>query len=174
MPDAPKDAQEAQAKECAGTGALSGERGNAAGCGGGDAVLTLEERHILGRIRAIQHEAQPIKEAIRKLESSDPRHPELTQLRQSLEALRSERAGLEERRIQAARERIGSAPDGTGAGAVCAQSNAVPRALCDRKDRFRLAAAAASVGKFKGCRDVAGSPANPRPCLLSGRPPETL
>jgi hypothetical protein len=106
MPDEPKAPPKAQSNGCGCCGTSPREEPNALGCSGGDTVLTLEEQHILGRIRAIQQEAQQLKEAIRKLESADARHPDLTMLRQSLEALRTEREVLEERRILAARERM--------------------------------------------------------------------
>jgi hypothetical protein len=106
MRQKPEDEQGAQPGICGCCAADPGEQREASGCAGGQTVLTLEEQHILARIREIQQEGQRLKEAIRSLESTREEHPDLAKLQGDLEALRKERAVLEDRRILAARERM--------------------------------------------------------------------
>jgi hypothetical protein len=69
-------------------------------------VLTVEEQHILARIREIQQEAQHLKEAMRSPQSAGGEHPDQARMQRDLDALRKERTLLEDRRILAARERM--------------------------------------------------------------------
>jgi hypothetical protein len=106
MRQKPEDGQGAQSGICGCCAPDSGEQGDASGCTGGQTVLTLEEQHILARIRELQQEGQRLKEAIRNLASARGEHPDLAKLQGDLDALREERAVLEERRVLAARERM--------------------------------------------------------------------
>jgi hypothetical protein len=82
------------------------EQSDATGCAAGQTVLTVEEQHILARIREIQQEAQHLKEAMRGPQSAGGEHPDRAKMERDLDALRRERTLLEDRRILAARERM--------------------------------------------------------------------
>jgi hypothetical protein len=92
---------------------------NGCGCGGGDqgkepttcggsiTIPTLEEQHILAKIREVQDESRRIKKAIGALEDLPESSPaDLKVLRDQLQALRQQRANLEDQRVRAVQERM--------------------------------------------------------------------
>ncbi len=76
-------------------------------CGGSITIPTLEEQHILAKIREIQEESHRIKKAIGALEDLPESPPaDLNALRDQLQALRQQRADLEGQRARATQERM--------------------------------------------------------------------
>jgi chromosome segregation ATPase len=76
-------------------------------CGGNITIPTLEEQHILARIRQVQEEAHSLKQSIAALEQTPDGSPsELNALRDRLQALRQQRAALEDQRVMASEERM--------------------------------------------------------------------
>jgi len=91
-----------------GCGCEGGEQGGEpTTCGGTITIPTLEEQHILAKIRQVQEEAHSLKQAIAALEETPDGSPgELNALRDRLQALRQQRAALEDQRVMASEERM--------------------------------------------------------------------
>jgi len=83
------------------------QRQEPAACSEKISVPTVEEQYVLTEIRKIQEEAHRTKEAIRQLESMpEPSPTSLADLHNRLQALRQQRANLEDQRVRAAHERM--------------------------------------------------------------------
>ncbi|HBZ56664.1 MAG TPA: hypothetical protein DEO88_14765 [Syntrophobacteraceae bacterium] len=76
-------------------------------CGGKITIPSLDEQHILAKIRVIQEEARRIKKDILAVDrlAEGPR-ADVKTLRNRLEVLRQQRADLENQRVRAAEERM--------------------------------------------------------------------